>query len=70
MPNGCPMCGGTEFDNTDHILLSYSYRMKYCPGTGFFKSLSGLPVKARACLGCGWIAMFVEDLDELRRQAT
>jgi hypothetical protein len=63
------MCGGTEFDGTDHILLSYGNRMKYCPGTGFFKDWSGLETKARACLACGYIAVFVVDLDALREQA-
>ena len=70
MANGCPMCGGTEFDSADHVLQGgNAHRVKYCPEQAFFRTWSGLHVRARACLGCGYIALFVDDLDALREQA-
>ena len=66
----CPMCGGTEFDRGKHVIQGrYAGRAKYCREYVLFPAWSGLAVRARACLACGHIAMFVEDLKTLREQA-
>ena len=66
MAGGCPICGGTEFDDGDHVLLGSHGNVSYAPGGGFFRGFSSLGVRARACLRCGYVALFVEDLAELR----
>ena len=56
----CPMCGGTDFDTEDKVLRPFGgHRLEYCR-RGFLDALDGLDIQARACLNCGFIAMFLQ----------
>ncbi|MBN1556383.1 MAG: hypothetical protein JXA11_16705 [Phycisphaerae bacterium] len=50
----CPLCGGTEFDEERRLTNTL-----YSPG-GFFGMVTGLRIRARACLTCGFVAQFVD----------
>jgi ribosomal protein S27E len=60
----CPLCGGTRFDPHLRYLTGH-YPVKYC-GKGFFSYNHGLFVKARACMDCGHVDVYV-DADKLAR---
>jgi len=58
----CPMCGGTEFDQDRRLTNTL-----YSPG-GFFGMVTGLRVRVRACLRCGFVAQFV-DADKVQKMS-
>jgi hypothetical protein len=71
MANGCPMCGGMDFDTDEHTVLgNQGSAVRYGSTRGFFlfRGWQTQPIKARACLNCGYIAMFVEDVDAWKEQ--
>lgn len=58
----CPFCGGTAFDEERRLTNTL-----YSPG-GFFGMVTGLRVRARACLRCGFVAQFI-DPDKARKMS-
>ena len=69
----CPMCGGKKFDRVRNIVrggpVRYSFLGDIAGRLTPTTLISSLPVKARACLGCGYVAMMVDDLEKLQKLA-
>ncbi len=54
----CPMCGCTDFDTEDHTLQGF-YPLMYRKKHRFFRGWRGKTIRARACLNCGFVAVFL-----------
>lgn len=69
----CPMCGGKNFDRVRNVLRSgpvrYSFLGDIAGRLAPTTLISSLPLKARACLDCGYVAMMVGDLTKLHKLA-
>lgn len=60
----CGLCGGTQVGNLE---LNGQGVGLYSRGRGIWRGAQ-FPVAAVACLGCGHISFFVEELEHLRSE--
>ena len=69
----CPMCGGKNFDRVRNVLrgglVRYSFLGEIAGRLSPTTLLSSLPLRARACLDCGYVAMMVGELSKLHKLA-
>ncbi len=69
----CPMCGGKNFDHVRNVVrlgpIRYSFLGDVAGPLSPKTLTSSLPLRARACLDCGYVAMMVGELSKLHKLA-
>ena len=69
----CPMCGGKNFDRARNVVrggpVRYSFLGDIAGRLAPTTLISSLPLRARACMDCGYVAMMVGELDKLHKLA-
>jgi len=70
----CPMCGGRNFDRVRSVVrggpVRYSFLGELAGRLVPTTIISSLPIKAQACLDCGYVAIMVDDIEKLRKLAS
>ena len=70
----CPMCGGRNFDRVRNVVRSgpvrYSFLGDIVGRLAPTTLISSIPIKAQACLDCGYIAMMIDDIAKLHKLAS
>ena len=70
----CPMCGGRNFDRVRSVVRSGSVRYSFLGDIVGRLSpttlIASLPLKARACMDCGYVALMVDDIEKLHKLAS